>query len=360
MTSVKKKNICVFIETLLSGGAEKQAVLLSKALKPDHNVFLVVWKGYSTEPKFIQLIESNEITAVYLKGTTLLRLGKLIFFLKSNKINIIFSFLASNNLYGAIAGKLTGVKYIIGGIRNAEIPYFKFVVQRILHNYILNYTIFNNYTGKDNLINKGFSPDKSYVIPNCFELTTAEIVRGTKTTITIITLARFVAQKDYLTALKAVKILTGRECFEHDIKYLIIGYGVLEQEIRTHIKDMDLENTVSIIINPNNITEYLTGADIYLSTSLFEGTSNSILEAMSYCLPIVATDAGDNKYLIEDDETGFICEVGNHAKIAGKLRILIESEEKRRNYGLKAYNRLKENYSMDMFIKRYNEFINKL
>ena len=56
-----KKNICVFIESLLSGGAEKQAVLLTKALKADYNVWLIIWKGHLFEQKFIDYIEKNNL-----------------------------------------------------------------------------------------------------------------------------------------------------------------------------------------------------------------------------------------------------------------------------------------------------------
>lgn len=57
----------------------------------------------------------------------------------------------------------------------------------------------------------------------------------------------------------------------------------------------------------------LDKADIYLSTSLFEGTSNSIMEAMNADLPIVATNVGDNGLLVKNEINGFLCgkETGN-------------------------------------------------
>ena len=72
------KNICVFTNTLLKGGAEKQAILLAKALRSNHNVWLVVYYGELADQKYIDLIQENKLSTVYLKG---------------NHINRIFNFI---------------------------------------------------------------------------------------------------------------------------------------------------------------------------------------------------------------------------------------------------------------------------
>ena len=357
-----KKNICVFIESLLSGGAEKQAVLLTKSLQSDYNVWLVIWKGHLFEQKFINYIENNNSKAIFLNGNLFVRFIKLIIFLKKNNINIIFAFLASNNLYGSIAGKLCRVEYIIGGIRNAEIPHLKFIIQRFIHNHILDYTIFNNSSGKENLIKKGFKSNNSYVIPNCFELNTELLKREITNKVKIISLARFVPQKDYTTALKAIEYLKKDLIKDKPIlfKYQIIGYGALEDEIRSKITELQLEEWIEIILNPPNIPDFLEEADIFLSTSLFEGTSNSIMEAMSYSLPIVATDAGDNKQLIENNKSGFICEIGNYKQIAECIFELIIDHSKRIFFGERGYDKLKNEFSMEKFKEKYCDFIKKI
>ncbi len=54
-----KENICIFTNTLLSGGAEKQAVLLAKVLNDKCNVWLVVYYGDETEQKHLDIIEKT-------------------------------------------------------------------------------------------------------------------------------------------------------------------------------------------------------------------------------------------------------------------------------------------------------------
>jgi glycosyltransferase involved in cell wall biosynthesis len=353
--------IVVFIPTLESGGAEKQAVLLTKALQSEFNSILVVWKGNLVAPKFMSYIDDNEIQTIFLKGNLILRFYNLYLLLKTAKVRFIFNFLASNNFFGTLAGKLAGVSTIMGGIRNADIPRLKLMLQRCLHNHFLDFTIFNNYVGKENLIKKGFEKGKCIVIPNCFELSSEPIVRDNKDLVTIISLARFVPQKDFHTALMAIHYLVNKINIKSiDIKYCIVGYGEQEKIIQAWITELGLEKHVKIFINPKNALDILKESDIFLSSSLFEGTSNSIMEAMSFSLPIVATDAGDNKYLVENNKNGFISPIKNYEQLAKNLAKLVENYELRNELGLYGYHKVKNDYSMAAFRNQYLTLIEKV
>lgn len=360
--STKGISVCVFIPSLQSGGAEKQAMLLAKALNDECNTYLVIWRGQLVEPKFAQYIEKNGINAVYLGGNVVVRLFRFVKFLRSHSVKFLFAFLASTNFYGALAGKLGGVKYIIGGIRNSEIPRFKFLLQRFLHNHLLSYTIFNNYSGKDNLVKQGFKGSTCYVIPNCFELDNPSITRPTGNSQVIVSLARFVEQKDYPTAIRAIDYLVRDLIKDRSIRfeYRIIGYGVLEEQIRALVQEYGMESYIRIIINPPDIPAHLREADIFLTTSLFEGTSNSMMEAMSYSLPIVATDAGDNNRLIENGTTGFLCNIGDYRQIANRIYELLTNSEQRVAFGHAGYQKLEREYTMERFREHYQIFMNQL
>jgi glycosyltransferase involved in cell wall biosynthesis len=358
---MNKLTVFVFIPTLKSGGAEKQAVLLSKYLKSEYEVYLIVWNGQLFEQKFLDFIDLNKIQTYYICGNLLTRIFQFYKLLKKHKVDFIFNYLASNNFYGSIIGKLAGVKHIIGGIRNAEIPFTKYILQKFLHNYLLEFTIFNNYSGCENLSKKGFNLKKSIVIPNCFELNINYIERTKKDIIQIVSLARFVPQKDYETALLAIQYLKENIFNNTNIhfKYLIIGYGEQESQIKNLINKYQLETVCEILINPINSLDYVKESDIFLTTSLFEGTSNSVMEAMSFSLPIVSTDAGDNKYLVEDNKNGFITPIKDYKEIAIGLSKLIDNYNLRIQFGKYSYEKLKKDYTGEIFKKRYIDFINK-
>lgn len=353
-----KPRIVVFIPTLTSGGAEKQAVILANVLGKEYSSYLVVWKGTLVEPKFQSYIEENDIQRFFLKGNLLFRFVKLVKILKRNKINFIFNFLASNNFYGTIAGKIAGVKHIIGGIRNAEIPFTKLILQKYLHNYFLEFTIFNNYSGCKNLIERGFTSTKCVVIPNCFDKAIEPIIRLSEMPVIIVSLARFVPQKDFYTALKAFHHLVTSNKFDASlVKYRIIGYGEQEKQIYTWIEELGLTQFVEVIIKPVNALDLVRDSDIFLITSLFEGTSNSIMEAMSLSLPIVATCAGDNPYLIEENKNGFLSPIKDFKHLSSNLYKLVIDKDLRISFGKHSNFKLYKDYSISSFRESYFEFI---
>ena len=70
--------------------------------------------------------------------------------------------------------------------------------------------------------------------------------------------------------------------------------------------------------------------------------SNSVMEAMSYSLPILATDAGVMKYLVKDNFNGFICSFKNPKAISEKVVELITDFDLRNKMGANSYITFKE------------------
>jgi glycosyltransferase involved in cell wall biosynthesis len=172
----------------------------------------------------------------------------------------------------------------------------------------------------------------------------------------IVTTGRFVAQKDYLTMIKVVaKLKELRQDFVMDI----IGYGVEEANIRGWIDELGVADITNIYIKPDNVQEIVKDADIYLSTSLFEGTSNSIMEALNWSMPVVATNVGDNSHLIMDGKNGFLHNIGDVDGMAQSIAALLNSVELRNTYGKMSHQILLDNYSIDVFERRYLDIINK-
>lgn len=347
-------HIAVFVKNLTSGGAEKQAVLLAKAMSGDYEVHYIIFNGEKVHQKYMDMLnEDRRIHVQAFVGGHLTRYKSLVDYLRQNHIKAIFSYLTAANAYACLAGLQVGAK-VFTGLRNAELPTLKLWADRFLANRMARLAIANCYSGKANFISKGFHEDKVVVIPNCFEHIKPYHKKPYSDRVRIITVGRFVPQKDYETAIRAIAEVKQTM---PDIQYDIVGYGELEAQIRDWVKQYDIADCTHIYINPPNIPELLDGADIYLSTSLFEGTSNSIMEGMNADLPIVATHVGDNDKLVTDGVNGYLCDIRDWQEIAGKLKILITDETQRTSMGYQSKQMLCDGYSMDKFRKSYVQLL---
>ncbi len=351
------KRIAILVPSLKSGGAEKQAALLACSLANYYRVHLIIFYGeVKIANSNMNIISSNpNLITLQIKGNIARRFYLLWKYLKNSQIDIAFNYLTFCDVYGSLAERIAGVNRIYNGIRNSRLPKSKMIAERIIHNIWVTGSIYNCYSGAEYFESKGFASEKNQVIPNCFPNIALPVKRHAKDTIKIITVGRFVPQKDYETAIRAISYLRNK-----NIRFVIVGYGELERSIRKWIEQYKIEELTSIYINPNNTQELLHDADIYLSTSIFEGTSNSIMEAMNWSLPVVATNVGDNKYLVHNNENGYIHKFGDADEIAKSLSKLIDDENLRNNMGRRGNFLLKEGYSVELFKKRYIDLINKM
>lgn len=347
-----KEVISILVSTIDSGGAEKQAVLLATQLAHKTQVNLIVLYGDHTEYKKNQeLLESSSVKVFRLSSGLLFKLKAINDILRQTNTGVVFCYLTMPDLLGSIFAKSLRIR-VYNGIRNSRLPRWKMSLEKFAHNHLATGTIFNCYSGANYFENQGFAKQKSIVIPNCFQNIAEPVLRTDIKIKTIITVGRFDPQKDYKTLIKSVSCLA-----RNDFRLCIVGYGVLENQIRTWVKEYDIEDKTDIYIKPDNVSELERNADIYLSTSLFEGTSNSIMEALNWSLPVVATNVGDNDHLVIEGENGFLHPVGDVAGLAGSLSRLLDSSDLRNKMGLKSNQNLRENYSMEIFEKRYIDLI---
>lgn len=348
-------NIAILIPTINAGGAEKQASLLASLLSEKYKVCIILYSGEAkTNLANVKRLEEANIKIHKLIGGTFSKIKELKSLLKENNIEILFNYLTKPNFIGSIAAKKTGVVRIYNGIRNSRIDWWKLILERFAHNHYATATIYNCYAGEEYFSSKGLKKEKAIVIPNCFPNISEPIVREDKEVKHIVTVGRFVPQKDYKTIIVTIaELVKLRQDFVMDI----IGYGEEEQNIRGWIKEYGVGEYINIHIRPDNVQDIVRDADIYLSTSLFEGTSNSIMEALNWSLPVVATNVGDNNHLVIEGVNGTLHPIGDAKGMAASIAKLLNNYELRKEYGLASNKNLRENYSMEIFEKRYLNLI---
>jgi glycosyltransferase involved in cell wall biosynthesis len=303
----------------------------------------------------IQRLKKENIHSIFLRGNIYQKIMSLRRFFRENHVDLILSYLPKDISMAGIAGRGL-VKYHVGGIRNAQMHPLKIRALKYLHNNWLYSSISNCISGKEFFSLKGFKEEKIAVIPNGIEIPMAMFHRKPSDQIVITTMGRLVAQKDFETAIKSMAYLrAGDSAATFPVHLKIVGEGPDWKKLSALIEKLNLTQHISLIADARDTATILLESDIYLCTSVYEGVSNAIMEAMSYALPIVATNVGDNGLLVRDQISGYLLPAGDYVGIGNALKRLLESYD-----GQQGYRLLCNNYHIDLFKTRYLDYINSI
>ncbi|MBE0675608.1 MAG: glycosyltransferase [Bacteroidales bacterium] len=353
-------HILIFCKTFLKGGAEKQALILARLFSENgYNVTLANWCKERIDPDNRTFIENCSIQYVGLEGSPVNKIRRLNKIIRKSERPVIFSYLTLANFVTGILKLLNKKLVAVGGVRSEQLPFQKLIFERLVHNHLNSVTVFNNFSAKSRMEKRGFNSDKIRVIHNAIQVPQFSKPPARGDMITIITVSRFVKSKDFYTALYAYKRLV-QDNPGRIIRYRIVGYGYHETAIRTLVNTLDLVSNVELLIRPKGIYAILKDADIYLSTSIYEGLSNSIMEAMAAGLPIVATDVGDNRYLVQDDFNGYLVKSKDTDAIVSKLQYLADNEQLRVEFGNNSYRKISGEFSEQKLFGSYIELLSDL
>jgi glycosyltransferase involved in cell wall biosynthesis len=88
--------------------------------------------------------------------------------------------------------------------------------------------------------------------------------------------------------------------------------------------------------------------------------SNTLLEAMSAGLPVIASRVGGNLELVQDSITGLLFSAGDALQLSEKISSLVKSAAARRTLGASARARMLSMYRLEDMILRYRDLYSEL
>lgn len=113
-----------------------------------------------------------------------------------------------------------------------------------------------------------------------------------------------------LTEQKGLHILIAAFALAHrqipSLRLLLVGDGHLQDDLQSMANRMDIKDRVVFTGFRSDIAPLLISMDMFIMTSLWEGLSRSLAEAMYASLPIIATDVGGTSDAIRNNETGWL------------------------------------------------------
>ena len=141
-----------------------------------------------------------------------------------------------------------------------------------------------------------------------------------------------------------------------NIKLLIVGDGPLKQELHALTQELDLSHSVIYTGFQSNPQSYLAIIDIFLLPSLSEGTSMTLLEAMSFSKPSIATSVGGTPEIIINNTTGLLINNEDELGLVNAIDRLVKDPHARETYG----NNARQEYERRFTIKSMSDQYQKL
>jgi glycosyltransferase involved in cell wall biosynthesis len=114
-----------------------------------------------------------------------------------------------------------------------------------------------------------------------------------------------------------------------DIHMIVMGEGDDKENLEKQVAQLDLQERIKFVGRiPNTETSaFYQKANIFVLPSLNEGMSNAMLEALASGLPLISTDTGGAKQIIQAGKNGFIVRMKDSADIAEKIEKIINNPE---------------------------------
>ena len=187
--------------------------------------------------------------------------------------------------------------------------------------------------GKEQLVANGWSGDRITVIFNAVDPAAWAGDRASSTLRAELGLAeedfvmlcasRFADDKGHKYLIDSVKRLT--EISSVPFTLVLAGDGPLLEPAREQVKRLGLEERVKFIGFRKDIKNLYKGADLYVNSSRHEALSFLIIEAMAAGLPVIATDMGGNRDIVNDEAgCGALVEYDNPESMAQAMKRLME------------------------------------
>lgn len=352
-----KIKILFIVPSLNSGGAERVISLLCNNL--NKNKFEIILGVLKKEGIFLEQI-SKDVKIVDLKEkhvrNSFFKIKKLIL---QEKPNIVFSTLSHLNLFISIFKFLLPKNPIYIGRESSIVS--ETLKEEKLKKVIFKklYTIFysnldyivcqSEYMANDLMENYKIKKSKIKVINNPIDIKKIRYlseekseIEVDKNKINLITVGRLnpVKQHDYLIDMFS-------KLDEKQYHLYIIGEGSEKIRIEKRIKELGLEENVTLLGKKKNPFSIVKQCDIFILTSKYEGFPNVVLEALALNLPILSLRSpGGILEIIKEGDNGYFFEGEN---FENNIRKVLKIKRNKLKYSIKKY-------SLKKIIKEYTEF----
>lgn len=144
-----------------------------------------------------------------------------------------------------------------------------------------------------------------------------------------------------------------------DCKVLIVGDGPEEAALKNKVTNLNLSSSVIFTGRIANVEKIMPVFDVYVNTSLSEGTSMTILEAMACGIPVVATAVGGNVELV-NRTNGILVPAGRVDMFQSELKELLLRQDELEIMAKENRDKVERQFSIDRMVDDYESLYRKV
>jgi len=359
--SAATTRIALVIGQLGLGGAEKQLCLLATELpRWNYDPIVISLSAGGERQKFLR---SSGIAVCEIPRRGHVDIGRLLKtarILRQYRPSIMHGFDGVGSVYGKLAALMVGVPILVGGVRcETQTEPKLMLVERLLRARTA-LTISNSTAGKRDWLRASHYPaDSVRVVPNGFDfegmrrrphgLRRLRDLLGLPNDVPIVgTIGTLWERKNPTMFLDVAATIHGEGRRAH---FVWIGDGSARAEVERAVRDRALAAVVHLMGRREDAPWLAAEFDVGVLTSHFEGMPNFIMECMYWQKPVIATDAGDCRELIDHAKTGFVVPLADRTSMVASLLSVLDDPSRARRLGERGRQKLERDFALTTMVK---------
>lgn len=276
--------------------------------------------------------------------------------------DVVHTYLFSPNLYGTLLGALAGTRAIVSSRR--DMAWWEagrhLLATRFANRFVDRVVAVSENVRRHSIARERLDPERVVTVPNGIDLAEFDRARtepapwtappGVGPILAMTAGLRPVKGHEYL--LGAVARLAPRF---PDLRFLLVGDGPRRQELEQQARLAGIAEQVVFLGWQANVAPLLDRIDLFVLSSVSEGQSNAILEAMAAGRPVVATDVGGNPETIADGVTGLLVPPRNPERLAEAIEDALRDRSRAQAMGRAGRLRVERLFSAQAVARRLEE-----
>lgn len=323
---------------LLFGNEEDQLLLSSLKIKPE-NIF------YAGAKSFYDFKAISSVSK----------------FIKEKKIKTVYATLNEANIFSRLLKIFSSkVSVLIREANIADPKPIRFKILDLFLNLFVKKIVCVSDEVKTSLLKyEPFYKNKMIVLPNGVELPEGQVDLSVITLpVKFVTVGSLTPKKGHKYLINACKVV--QEQNPDSFTLNIVGDGVERRKLENLVKEKGLSDKISFsgLLSSDRVKQEYLGSHVFVLSSLWEGSPNVLLEAMSYGLVCISTKVSGARGMIEDGQSGFLVPEGDSSALAQAMLDLIKNKAQFTSLGSNARKRIIENFAYPIYIKKLDSILN--